>query len=78
MYNVLSWKFKRVSLNETPEFPYWGQRIGVNVLGSMYWGQCFGVNVFSWILILEIRKQKGNVKKPHEIIFLDKTTRPYL
>ena len=106
MYNVLSRKFKRVSLKETPEFPYWGQcigvnvlgstywgqcigvnvlgstywgqRIGVNVLGSMYWGQCFGVNVFSWILILEIRKQKGNVKKPHEIIFLDKTTRPYL
>ena len=45
MYNVLSRKFKRVSLKETPEFPYWGQCIGVNVLGSTYWGQCIGVNV---------------------------------
>ena len=44
MYNVLSRKFKRVSLKETPEFPYWGQRIGVNVLGSMYWGQCIFVD----------------------------------
>ena len=30
LINILSPKFKRVSLNDTPEFPFWGLNIYVN------------------------------------------------